>query len=337
MIERTNRRTFLRTSAASAASAAILAGVPRRGSAAIEKPVLKIGIPSESLTFLPLYLGNVQTWKEQGLDTQLFSFRGDADVTQGLAGDSLDIVCASLIGLGEMLEAEQPVSGFYQGFYQSAGMAWAAQPSIKTWADLKGKSIGVSTFGSLFDVLTRYVLQQHHLVPEKDVNIVQAGGAPFSYPAMKAGKLDSAMLVDPFTWQARDAGFNILGSLDKDITPQWPIHVYFAKTKFLNDNPNTVQALLRGHVAAIRLARANKAIAAKALVDRIKFSQPDAERAYDEIIGGYNERGTLPSQKVMSLFWEIVVQSGAVKKAIPDSKLLDTRFIRTFNQWAPKA
>jgi NitT/TauT family transport system substrate-binding protein len=332
MNERTNRRRFLQASAATA----LLGAVPLRAVAALEKSELKIGIPSEALTFLPLYLGLQQTWKDQGLDVQLFSFRGDADVTQGLAGGSLDIACASLIGLGEMIEAEQPVSGFYQGFYQSAGMSWAAQPSIKSWADLKGKSIGVSTFGSLFDVLTRYVLQKHHLVPEKDVNVVQAGGAPFSYPAMKAGKLDAAMLIDPFTWQARDAGFNILGTLDKEVAPLWPIHIWFAKTAFINENPNTVAAVLRGHVAAIRLARANKALSERVLEDRLKFPPDEAQRAYDDVIGGYNERGTLP-EKVMPVFWDIVVQSGAVKKPIPDARLLDTRYIRTFNQWAPKA
>lgn len=328
----TTRRTFLQTSAAATAA---FGAVPLRARAALEKPQLKVGIPSESLTFLPLYLGLKQTWKQQGLDVQLFSFRGDADLTQAIAGNSLDVGCGSLIGLGTMIDAGQPVIGFYQGFYQSAGMAWAAQPSIKTWEDLRGKSMGVSTFASLFDVLTRFVLQKHHLNPEKDVNIVQAGGAPFSYPAMKAKKLDAAMLIDPFTWEARDDGFNILGTLDKEVAPQWPIHIYFAKKQFLAENPNTVTAILRGHVAAIRLARANKILAMSALVERLKFPEAQAGRAYDEIIGGYNERGTLP-EKMMPIFWDIMVRSNTLKSPIPENRLLDPRFIASFNRWAPR-
>lgn len=114
------------------------------------------------------------------------------------------------------------------------------------------------------------------------------------------------------------------------------IHIFFAKSAFLDANPDTLRALLRGHVAAIRLACAQKARAVEIIMDRLKFSRADAERGYDGVIGGYNERGTLP-QKVMPTFWNIVGQSGIVKKPIPERRLLDPRFIRTFSQWAPPA
>jgi len=51
---------------------------------------------------------------------------------------------------------------------------------------------------------------------------------------------------------------------------------------------------------------------------------------------GFDERGALPT-KFMPVFWDLAVQSGDVKEPWPESKLLDRRFIDTFDSWAPKS
>src|SRR4029450_803203 len=50
--------------------------------------------------------------------------------------------------------------------------------SIKTSEDLKGKSIGISRFGSVSDVAARELLKGLGLRPMEDVKILQVGGAP---------------------------------------------------------------------------------------------------------------------------------------------------------------
>jgi NitT/TauT family transport system substrate-binding protein len=49
--------------------------------------------------------------------------------------------------------------------------------SIKTPEDLKGKSIGISRFGSVSDVAARVLLKGLGLRPQEDVKIIQVGGA----------------------------------------------------------------------------------------------------------------------------------------------------------------
>ena len=210
-----------------------------------------------------------------------------------------------------------------------------AQKTIKTWDQLKGQSAGVSTYGSLTDFLTRYVLQKHGLQPEKDVQIIQVGGGQATLASMKSGKLAEGILAAPFKWQAADAGFTKLGSQDQEVAPEWPVHIYLAKTKFMNDNPNTMKAILRAHVSALRLAKSDKNYAANVYVNKLKWSAADASRAYDEVIGGYNEKGTLPSAASMATFWKIMVDGKFVSEPWPDAKYLDPRFINTFDQWAP--
>jgi NitT/TauT family transport system substrate-binding protein len=329
---RISRRTLLQASAGLAA----LAGTPTTAATPgpIEKRKLVAAIPVDAASFLPIYLAAGRTWKQQGLDIELTAFRGDAEVSQALVGGSIDFSIQSGDGLVNMINAGAPVIAFYAGFLQS-DYAWLSQPSIKSWDALKGRTAGVSTFGSATDQLTRYALRRHGLVPEKDIQIVQAGPPASIAQALKAERLAVGILAPPMNWITADAGFNILGSQGEEIAPRWPKHVFVAKRKFLDNNPNTVRAILAAHVAAVRLARADRDLVVATYMERLKFQKPYAERAYDAIVPFYDEGGALPDPKSMDVFWSLQIERGEAKEPWPSDRLLDDRFVRTFADWAP--
>jgi NitT/TauT family transport system substrate-binding protein len=327
------RRRFVQ---AGSAAAALTALAPRSFAAELpkaEKSKLAIGISVDAATFMPTYIGVARTYKEQGLDVELISFRGDSEVSQALAGGSIDISMQSLDGLINLINAGQPIKAFYAGFRQ-ADFAWMAQPQIKQWTDLKGSSAGISTFGSLTDQLTRYVLRRHGLEPEKDVQIVQSGTTATMLQALKSGRLGVTILSPPFKWMAEEAGMTRIGSQAEDIAPQWPKHAFLTKTAFMEQNPNTLKRFLRGHVAALRLAKAQREVATAILIDRLKWTKPHADRAYDEVMPGFDEHGMLPAAEHMNVFWAIAKQGGSVTEPWPIPRLLDDRFIKSFDEWA---
>ena len=326
-----SRRGFVQSGLA---AAALLATRARPTWAAIEKPKLTLGLAVPAASFLPVYVAAARTWKEQGLAVEIVSFRGDAEVSQAMAGGSLDLSLQSFDGLINLINSSQPVKGFYAGFHQ-ADFAWLAQPAIKTWADLKGGTIGVSTFGSLTDQLTRYVLKKHGLTPETDVRVMQAGPSATSIQLLRSGRLLAAIQSAPTKWVAEDLGLTVLGTQEKEIAPQWPKHTFVARTKFLDDNPGTLRAFLRAHVAAIRLAHADRDLAVKVLVDQVKYQPFYAARAYEENLPAFDERGRLPDEKYMDIFWSIVVAAGTTTEPWPAARLMDDRFIGTFAEWAP--
>jgi NitT/TauT family transport system substrate-binding protein len=325
-----SRAAFIAGAMATGAFAAN--AVPARAQAVTN---LNVGTAVDSPTQLPLYLALTHTFRAQGLNVNMLSFRGDTEVAQALAGNSIDVALASSSGLLNLVTANQGVIGFYGGFNQ-ADFSWIAQPSIKSWRDMKGKTIGVSTFGSLTDLITRYVLQQNHLAPDQDVQIIQAGGSPSAYQALKSGRLGAAILTAPFKWEAADAGFTVLGTQANDVSPNWPKHFYMAKAALIAEKPQVITALLRAHVAALRLARADKALGVQTLVDRLKYDPKYAERAYDEAMPSFDERGRIP-EKSMPIFWKLVIAQGIVKAPLPEKELVDAHFIDTFSAWAPRA
>jgi NitT/TauT family transport system substrate-binding protein len=301
--------------------------------AGIEKPNLTVGFAVDGTSFCIPYVAAARFWKEEGLAVEDSVFRGDSEVAQALAGGSIDISLQSFDGAINLANAGQGTRAFYAGFYQ-ADFAWMVKPEIGSWADLKGGSLGISTLGSITDALTRHALRRHDLVPERDVQLIQAGGSSSGFQALKAGRLSGCILNAPFKWIAGDAGFRQLGAMTEEIAPQWPKHAIVAKQSFLDKNPQTVKAFLRAHVRACRLAKADRAFTVQVLIDRLKYERRYAERAYDEVVPAMNERGTLPEAS-MDAFWEIKMADGSVKERWPESQLLDDRFIKSFDSWAP--
>jgi NitT/TauT family transport system substrate-binding protein len=66
--------------------------------------------------------------------------------------------------------------------------------SIKTPADLKGKKITISRFGSGSDIITRVALRYWKLDPERDVSFFQSGNTPTRTAALIAGHMDAALV-----------------------------------------------------------------------------------------------------------------------------------------------
>jgi NitT/TauT family transport system substrate-binding protein len=319
-----SRRLIVTTFAGIALAAPALAQAP-------EKPKLNFALSVDASSFTPAYVASVRTWKEQGLDTQFNIFRNDAEAAQALAGDSVDVTLQSFDGLLNLITANQPVIGFYAGFAQ-ADFEWFAVASVKKWSDLKGQTVGVSSFGSLTDQLTQYSLRKNGLDPQKDVKLQQIGPSSAALAAMRSGRLGMGVLSAPFKWTAVEAGLTKLAVQKEEIAPKWPKHVFIAKKAFLDRNPNTIRALLRAHVAAIRLAKSDKEFTAKVLEEKLKFTPDNARRAYDDVIADFDEKGEIPA---MDVFWKVKKEANEYPDPWPREKFFDDRYVRTFSQWAP--
>ena len=72
-----------------------------------------------------------------------------------------------------------------------------ALPEIKSVADLKGKTVGVTRFGSSTDFALRYLMQKHGFNSDKDVTILQLGGMPGLAAALSKRLIVAAPLSAP--------------------------------------------------------------------------------------------------------------------------------------------
>ncbi|MGB8200567.1 MAG: ABC transporter substrate-binding protein [Pseudonocardiaceae bacterium] len=141
----------------------------------------------------------------------------------------------------------------------SGGAQLVVRQGINTARDLRGKTLASPELGNTQDVALRAWLTKQGLR-----NSIQGGGDVTITPTKNAdtlqlfrsGKLDGAWVPEP--WASRlvlEAGAKVLVD-ERDLWPdgQFGTTLLIVRTEFLQRYPQTVEALLRGHVEAVQWA-----------------------------------------------------------------------------------
>jgi NitT/TauT family transport system substrate-binding protein len=154
--------------------------------------------------------------------------------------------------------------------------------SIKKPADLKGKKIGVSRYGSLTDMALREALRHYKLVPEKDVTILQTGGEATRFAALTTGAIDGAMLSGDKKVQAEKMGYHVVIDLS-ELPIYYPVNGVIASKKFIASNPETARNFLKGWLEGIKAFKTDKELSLKVLAKHLKLNDRDVLEKSHEI------------------------------------------------------
>src|SRR4030095_12445494 len=71
---------------------------------------------------------------------------------------------------------------------------FVVRKTISPPADLRGKTVAISRYGSGSDIITRVILHYWNLDPDKDVRILQSGNTPSRIAALMGGHMDAAIV-----------------------------------------------------------------------------------------------------------------------------------------------
>src|SRR5438445_13711844 len=81
-----------------------------------------------------------------------------------------------------------------------------ARPKIEKPEQLKGKSLGISRFGTSIDTGARIAVRHFGLVPEKDVAIVQIGSIESIVAALQGNRIQAGIVSYPSIGGAQTLG-----------------------------------------------------------------------------------------------------------------------------------
>jgi len=157
------------------------------------------------------------------------------------------------------------VAGIHQVIVGSSSANCAlivANKDVKSWADLKGKRIGMVT---KFDV--QWLTMVHHILPrfglsEKDVQLALVP-VPEAASAIITGDVAAAFPFEPFGTNALDKGARLL--LDaKDMIDKSKIDSEMLRNgltmnvKFVKDHPELARKIVWAHMDAVEVMRKDK-------------------------------------------------------------------------------
>ena len=260
---------------------AFVCGVARgaQAQATIDKVV--VSYPSKSITNFPI----LETAKQKGffqkeaLNVSVVYMRGGIDIKALLTGDA-DFGTGSTTAVtafvaGAPLRVIMSLNAYVdQGLY--------AQPKYKSLVQLKGQPIGSLNPGGLVDTLLRRILIQGGLQPDKDVVILNMGGTPERYAALKAGTLAASMLSAPHSLRAEKEGFTKIAATRDYVNVSGTGLVAHADQ--IKRRPAMMKRFMRASLRAMNFIRENRADTTQMIVREFGMDQEIAALAYKQLL-----------------------------------------------------
>ena len=202
----------------------------------------------------------------------------------GMSG--FDNIVAYEEGQGETnLQTAPDLFAFMGGI--SGVLRLMASPDIKSYADLKGKTLGVdaATTGYAFIM---YKLLEMHGLPAGDYKIAKAGGTFSRVKAMIKGDIAATMVNVPFDMVLEAKGFRRLGDTTETFGP-YQASIGVARRSWAAKNQDRLVGFIRAYIAATDWLYdpANRAEAVAIYQQNIKNATHQiAEKSYDIMFSG---------------------------------------------------
>ena len=198
---------------------------------------------------IPYAANELGFYKEKNLDVQITQFRGGPATQEALASGAIDIstiapgaaALAIAKGVQEKIVALS-VPPTPQGWYILVPTA----SSIKSMAELKGKTVGVTQKGSLTDFWVQRAAAKAGIT-------VQAIplGAPAVMPALKAKQVDAAILWPIFSYKGlADGDFRSIDDLGATMEPSVS-EGWAASNELIQNRPAVLRRWLEANAKAI--------------------------------------------------------------------------------------
>src|SRR5208283_5046837 len=133
---------------------------------------VKIALPVASLESMPIYLAQANgIFKKHNVDVDVITSRGGGEAMRAYIAGDVQIVATGFPEVGLMRAKGVDVMLY---FAQTSRVPFSllGREGINSVADLKGKTIAVTSPGSLTWNLTRYFVKQAGFDPDRDVSLV---------------------------------------------------------------------------------------------------------------------------------------------------------------------
>jgi NitT/TauT family transport system substrate-binding protein len=296
-------------------------------SSARAKDRLAIGYSSASGVFAGLWVAQEgRLFEKYDIESRLVLIASGSLMVQAMLGGDLPVagaagsaaVDASLGGADVVMFGSMvKVPAFYI----------MALPEIKTIDDLRGKSVGVTRFGSSTDFTMRYILRKQGLEPGRDVTLIQTGDLFAAAAMLRTRAIVAAPFSSPANLRAEEAGAKVLMNMGK-AGVYFPHDAFMARRSFINTNEDLTRRFLKAYGEGVYRLFTDRDLSRRAIANygrAIDAKTNDAVYQYavdyvDKI--PYNTR-----EGVQEVLNQIAPRNPKAKTARPE-EFYDDRFVK---------
>jgi len=283
-----------------------------------------IGNPGKSLNFFHFDLAIEKGFfRELGLDVKLLNTKCDIAVTALLTGDLQATGC---VGSASRFIASQnvPVRTVIWLFKKPTFYV-VARPDIRSAADLRNKTIGISSFGSDTDLSMKIFAASGKLDPEKDMKRIVAGSTSTRLQGLKAGSLDATTLSPPFNVYAEQMGLRVLAYVGDFL--EFPQSGFTVSDATLKNKRDLIKKLLRGTLRGLQFTLKNRAETVRFIAKDYKLQDAVADKVYTSLLPAMSENG-LASDRGLKVMVETLGTAVGKQVDFPPERLVDYTLLK---------
>jgi NitT/TauT family transport system substrate-binding protein len=298
----------------------------------------------------PFAIATKMGWyKDAGLKVELVPLPGSTDCVKSVATKDVQYGLPSVEPLAIIRPQGVKIKNYYTAYQANIyGIAVPENSPIKTFADLKGKKIGVTSMASAGVIVARALAQNAGFNPDKDVSIVVAGEAAQTAALLRGNQVDALSQFDTQYALTENAGAK-LRLLDAKEIANFPSNGLIALEERLANNRAEAVALAKGYAmgtvfaianpeAAIRITwevfpqtKATGKTEADAMRDDVKTLEARARSWRLESVGAKRWGDNLVEN--YDAYIDFLVKNNVLKQKVPATDLVTNDLIDDINKF----
>src|SRR4026207_71644 len=261
-------------------------------------------------------------FKDENLDVEVIRMNPNVAITALATGD-IDycqlfgaVVAGAIAGLPVRIVA---------GFLDNWPMTLIAQPEIKSLKDLKGKTLGISSFGATPDLGARMMIKQAGIDPDREIKILALGSDAARLTALKQRVVDVVVISPPADTQMEKQGYRILARAYELFS--FPYLGLGTHTRKIKEKPEEIRRVIKATIRANRFIRDNHDESVQTLIAWGKVEREFAYASYDALRNLFNADGAIPEDG-LKLVIEQTRRSNKVTREVSPNEVVDLSFLR---------
>lgn len=305
-------------------------GLLLHGAVFAQTPLQKVTISysSSGITSIEFFIAKEKGFfREEGLEPQLVQMSANAAIAAGITGDLV-----GLSSIGSAIRAIQrgaPLRAVSVSLRRP--LFWLiARPEYKSVKDLKGKVLGIVTFGGSQYTAARRLISLGGLDPDKDITAIQVGEESRQLQALATNAIQVSAISPPWVLLGRDKfKMNILDSaIDKFASIQNGLAVH---VKTLQEKPDLVKKMLRAKARAGRYFGQNEREVSQMLAKMWNTDVPLAVESYRMSKPAFTGTG-IPSDEEIKEYLALDAQILKLPEPMAASMVFDFSLRREVNR-----
>ena len=282
---------------------------------------VRISIANLSGQFMTFALAHKRGFlKEEGIEAEIIRVTGGASAAALSSGD-LDYGTGMALG--------GPITGLpvkvVACFVPAPVFALVARPEVNSVQELKGRTVGISTFGGLSIFGARVITKHFGLDPDKDIKFVAVGAVEGRFIRLIQGQIDAAILAPPLDSEAKKKGFNILARAEDILI--FPETGLVTGVKKIQEKPDEIKRVIRAGIKANRYIRGNRDGTIQFIMEWLKVNKDVATATYEGVVKVYNEDPSV-CEKGLRVMIEERKTTLKVNREVPLSEVADLSILR---------